>query len=85
VASKGSSRKRGAPCKVWVTQPGRLTATATAVSGTVSFSGRIGKKALQPGRYRAALTATGNGGSSEPKVITFRIVKPRTTGSRRGR
>jgi hypothetical protein len=51
----------------------------------VSFSGRIGKKALQPGRYRAALTATGNGGSSEPKVITFRIVKPRTTGSRRGR
>jgi hypothetical protein len=39
------------------------------------FSGRIGKKALPPGRYRATLRAVDAAGNrSAPRRITFRIV-----------
>jgi hypothetical protein len=41
----------------------------------VKFSGRIGKKALKPGRYRATLRAKDPAGNrSAPRRITFRIL-----------
>jgi hypothetical protein len=42
---------------------------------TTAFSGRIGKRALKPGRYRATFRATDPAGNrSAPRRITFRIV-----------
>jgi DNA-binding beta-propeller fold protein YncE len=45
---------------------------------SVRFSGRIGRRALQPRRYRATIRATDAAGNvSRPKSLSFRIVKPR--------
>lgn len=42
----------------------------------VAFSGRIGSRALRPGRYQATLIATdATRHASRPKAITFTIVK----------
>ncbi|HEU5110106.1 MAG TPA: hypothetical protein VFT95_16310 [Micromonosporaceae bacterium] len=52
--------------------------TSTAASGTsrVRFTGRIGKRALRPGRYRAVLTATDAAGNrSAPRTTRFRVVR----------
>jgi hypothetical protein len=44
---------------------------------TTAFSGRIGRRALRPGPYRATLRAKDPAGnSSAPRRITFRIVRP---------
>jgi hypothetical protein len=43
---------------------------------SVAFSGRIGRKALKPGSYRAVLTATDAGGkTSKPVQVAFRVVR----------
>jgi DNA-binding beta-propeller fold protein YncE len=43
---------------------------------SVKFSGRIGRRALTPGRYRAAITATDpSGNASKPRSVSFRIVR----------
>ena len=43
----------------------------------VPFSGRIGKRALPAGTYRATLLATDMAGNkSVPTQLTFRIVRP---------
>jgi hypothetical protein len=41
----------------------------------VAFSGRIGKKPLQPGSYKALLTASNSSGLSTPAVLTLVIVR----------
>ena len=41
----------------------------------VAFSGRIGRKALKPGKYRIVMLATGPGGKSAKVYRSFRIVK----------
>jgi PKD domain len=67
-------RKR---CTRYVTA-GTLTRRGSRAGRTTTkFSGRIGKRALKPGRYRATLRAKDPAGnSSAPKRITFRIVRP---------
>jgi len=43
---------------------------------SVKFSGRIGRRALRPGRYRATITATDpSGNGSKPRSVSFRIVR----------
>jgi hypothetical protein len=56
---------------------GRLTRRNQAAGKhTVKFSGRIGRRALRRGRYRATIRATDPAGNrSRPKRVTFRIVK----------
>jgi hypothetical protein len=55
---------------------GRFAQQASAGVNTKRFSGRIGKKKLRPGRYRATLVATdGQGNASKPKRLKFRVVK----------
>src|SRR6185369_15785921 len=40
------------------------------------FSGKIGKRRLRPGRYRASLVATdADGKRSAPKRLSFRVVR----------
>jgi Ca2+-binding RTX toxin-like protein len=44
--------------------------------GRIGFSGRIGRRALRPGRYRATLTATDTAGNrSRPRQASFRVVR----------
>jgi hypothetical protein len=41
----------------------------------VAFSGRIGGKALRPGRYQATFTAQDSAGASPPQALSFTIVR----------
>jgi hypothetical protein len=44
--------------------------------GRIGFSGRIGRRALRPGRYRATLTATDLAGNRSPaRRLSFRVVR----------
>jgi CSLREA domain-containing protein len=52
-----------------------LTRSGHVGSNKVAFSGRIGRKALKPGRYRAVFSATNAAGKSAPQRLTFTIVK----------
>jgi hypothetical protein len=53
-----------------------LRRTVVAGATTVPFSGRVGKKALKRGRYRATLTLTdANGAVSAPTRAKFKIVR----------
>jgi hypothetical protein len=59
-----------------ITRRGTLTRASHAGLNKVAFSGRIGTKALRPGRYQATLRATDAAGNiSTAKTIRFRIVK----------
>ena len=50
--------------------------TGTAGANALPFSGRIGKKALKPGKYRAALVAVDAAGNkSAAKTVAFKVVK----------
>jgi hypothetical protein len=40
----------------------------------IKFSGRIGTRALKPGRYLATFTATDAAGTSKPHSLSFTIV-----------
>ena len=54
----------------------RLTRTAASGINRVRFTGRIGKRALRPGRYRAVLTGTDAAGNRSPvRTTPFRIVR----------
>jgi len=57
-------------------QAKRFAKQSKTAANTKKFSGRIGKRALRPGRYRAALVATDTAGNrSKGKRLTFRIVR----------
>jgi DNA-binding beta-propeller fold protein YncE len=54
---------------------GTLVRAGQAGTNTVPFTGRIGRKALRPGRYDATMTATNAAGASSPRTASFRIVR----------
>jgi hypothetical protein len=55
---------------------GKLTrAKVRAGSDGISFTGRIGLKALAPANYRAALVASNAGGSSQRVTLAFTVVR----------
>jgi plastocyanin len=74
--SEPSARNRGAPrCIRSVVVATLVRSNRTAGSNTIAFSGRVGRRALRPGRYRATLSATDAAGNrSRPKRRSFRIV-----------
>jgi hypothetical protein len=54
---------------------GKLTRTGKKGANTIKFSGRIGRKALSRGRYRAVITATDAAGNrSAARSVNFRLV-----------
>jgi hypothetical protein len=54
---------------------GRLSRTARVGLNRVAFSGRIGTRALKPGRYRGVFTAIDAAGqSSPPLALNFTVV-----------
>jgi hypothetical protein len=59
-----------------VVSKGTLTRSSHQGANSVAFSGRIGSKALSPGRYSATITATDPAkNTSRPKTISFTIAK----------
>jgi hypothetical protein len=67
--------RRAKRCTRYV-RSGTLTRAAKAGANKVPFSGRIGKRKLKPGRYRALLRATDAAGNrSLTKKLRFRIVR----------
>jgi hypothetical protein len=55
---------------------GKLRRTGLKGSNRVRFTGRIGRRALRAGRYRAVITATDAAGNrSAPSLTRFRIVR----------
>lgn len=56
---------------------GRLRAQEQAGRQSTRFSGRLKKKALRPGRYRATIVAVDSlGARSKPRRLRFRVVRP---------
>jgi len=55
---------------------GTLTRKANAGTTSVPFSGRLGRRALGPGSYKATLAATGaDGARSDAKTVRFRVIR----------
>jgi hypothetical protein len=58
------------------THAGKLTrSNLQAGPNAIKFSGRIGKRALRPGAYRATLSARNAKGTSKPVVVRFTVVR----------
>jgi hypothetical protein len=69
------NRKRR-PCTLYV-PAGRFATQSPAGADRHAFSGKIGRKSLKPGSYRATLVATdASGNLGLPKRLSFKIVKP---------
>jgi hypothetical protein len=78
--SKGKCRqkaKKGRRCTLFK-RAGAFRANGVAGANSKSFSGRIGRKSLRPGRYRAVLRAVDpSGNKSSKKTLSFRVLKPK--------
>jgi hypothetical protein len=62
-------------CTRWL-PAGKLTRQSAAGTTKLVFSGRIGKKALTPGSYRAVVSAVDAAGNvSAKRTVAFRVVK----------
>jgi Tol biopolymer transport system component len=73
---KPTRRLRKRPACVRYVKKGALVRGGLAARRhSIAFSGRIGRKALKPSRYRAVLVARNAGGNSKPVKLTFRVVK----------
>lgn len=66
--------KRAKRCTRYV-KMGTLTRKGLAGADKVTFSGRIGKRALKPGRYRMTLVPSASGATGSSKAIKFKIVR----------
>jgi glucose/arabinose dehydrogenase len=68
-------RLRRRPACVRYLRAGTLTRTLAGGRRSVAFSGRIGRRALRAGRYRAIVTAIdGAGNVSRSRTVTFTIL-----------
>jgi hypothetical protein len=66
-------RRKG---KRWVrVVPGRFAKTSKAGANSKRFSGRIGKHALKPGRYRATFVPAVGGVRGAARTLRFTIVR----------
>jgi hypothetical protein len=78
VCQKRTARnKKARSCKLWSTL-GVAFSRSFAKAGRfqLAFAGKLGKRALKPGKYRLALTATDAAKNvSHPKTIAFQILK----------
>jgi hypothetical protein len=74
---KPTKNRKGKRCTRYL-RVGVLRASEAAGKQGTSFSGRIGRRALGPARYRARLSATdAEGARSQEKRLKFRVVRGR--------
>jgi hypothetical protein len=67
--------RKAKKCTLWL-RAGTLTRQSAAGTTKLTFSGRIGKKALKPGSYRAVVSAVDAAGNTSVKrTVAFRVVK----------
>lgn len=77
VAGKRQPRSRK-PCKRFVKQGVLVRRNLAVGTQRIAFSGRIGRRALRPGRYRLTVVAIADGGDrSKPRRASFSILSPR--------
>ena len=70
------ARRRLPRCIRFVARGALTRRLRPAGTGTIPFSGRVGARALAPGRYRATFTATDpSRNRSSPRRIYFRVVR----------
>jgi hypothetical protein len=69
----GRKRRHQRACTRYVSV-GSFKHADTAGNVTVHFTGRVKGKALKPGSYKLALTASANGKTSRTVTLSFRIV-----------
>jgi hypothetical protein len=62
-------------CTRFVNAGPALTRHGVAGANSTPFSGRIGRRALAPGKYVAVVTASNSAGSSQPVQLKFQIVR----------
>ncbi|HEY7629075.1 MAG TPA: PKD domain-containing protein [Thermoleophilaceae bacterium] len=89
IEQPGKGRRAGSKCRKPSTKlrkkrsctryvrKGVLSANGVAGKNSVAFTGRLKRKALKPGKYRARITAkdaAGNASARQPK-LSFRIVR----------
>jgi hypothetical protein len=68
--------RRRRPCIRYIAVETLVRRNTAAGRRTLSFSGRIGRRALRRGRHRAVITATDAAGNrSRPRALTFTIVR----------
>ncbi|MGH2856351.1 MAG: hypothetical protein ACRDMJ_02575 [Solirubrobacteraceae bacterium] len=67
--TKGKARR--SKCVAPIPQ---LKRSAHVGADRIAFSGRVGRRALVPGRYRASFVASNAKGSSRQRTLTFTIV-----------
>lgn len=74
---KPKPKRRSRPGCVRSVKRGTLQRHGRSGANSVPFSGRIGRKALPAGRYRARIvaTVTGAASASVPRTLTFTIVR----------
>ncbi len=73
--SRAIKRAGGHACRRTVTIATLTRASEPAGADTVAFSGRIGRRALAAGRYRAALSARNAAGRSQTVTLAFSVVR----------
>jgi hypothetical protein len=86
IQRKRAGRRRGRRCVaprpglrrrcIRYRRRGALRRDGRAGRNRVRFSGRIGRRVLAPGAYRATITAINAGGTSKRRTTSFEIVKP---------
>ena len=72
VTRKTKSKKK---CTRYVKAGKLVRKNLKAGARKIKFSGRIGKKKLKPGKYRASVTAYNSGGSSKTVKRSFVVVR----------
>ena len=65
-------------CKRYV-KAGGLSRNGAAGAQTIAFSGKVSGRRLAPARYRLTIVAVDAAGNrSDPVIVTFTVVKPRS-------
>jgi hypothetical protein len=73
---KPTARNRGKRRCTRYLKFGRFAVSANAGPGSHRYSGRIGRRSMKPGAYRATLVATdAAGNSSKPKSLKLKVVR----------
>jgi hypothetical protein len=73
--SRALRRARAKKCRRMVGIAKLTRRSEPAGEDRIPFTGRIGRRALRPGDYKARITATNAVGSSAPAVVRFKIIR----------
>jgi hypothetical protein len=77
VCRKQTRSNRTRPRCTRYVRAGRFAKESTAGPNRKKFSGKIGRRSIKPGNYRATLVATDAAGNrSAPKRLKFKVVRP---------